>query len=418
MADLECKKPKPCEPDEQPKEIYPPATEPFSQCVGAYNWDWDGTRLRRREGIKIPDGTYSQITFLDGCIVSAGTCPEPIYTPPYCSPNPTPCQDGQTGSGTPPLSPNFDNNLRYLGNGLFSRTYIQSDPNSGIWVSGVGTVENPYILNADLSSASGLKTLVGRNGVKVEQNDAMAYVGLEEIFSTNRTLVDGNDELALDRYGRVIEVIKRDGGLVRAGAGLTSHDEAGVLVIEHQQYPINSPMTVGAFDLTFNETGHLTNEERKINISSGTYNLGAYDVGVNSFGSITSINQRDDVLPSGGSFTTADGQTFNYDITGRLIGQAGSSGGSASNPPPPIRGAYKINFERTPQGNVVLGVVDTYGDDINCVFQSGSVLITLPNWISSDSQVLVKNASNYLISGNALTVVPNGANPFTLTLRG
>ena len=285
-------------------------------------------------------------------------------------------------------------------------------------MSGVGTVENPYILNADLSSASGLKTIVGRNGVKAEQNDAMAYIGLEELYSVNRTNIDGNDELVLDRFGRIIEVNKRDGGLVRAGAGLTSHDEAGVLVIEHQQYPINSPMTVGAFDLTFNETGHLTNEERKINISSGTYNLGAYDVGVNSFGSITSINQRDDVLPSGGSFTTADGQTFNYDITGRLIGQAGSSGGSASNPPPPIRGAYKINFERTPQGNVVLGVVDTYGDDITCVFQSGSVLISLPNWISSDSQVLVKNASNYLISGNALTVVPNGANPFTLILRG
>ena len=419
MADLDCKKPKPCEPDEQPKEIYPPPTEPFEQCVGAYTWNWDGTRLRRYEGVKIPDGTYSQITFLDGCIVDAGTCPEPIYTPPYCSPNPTPCQDGGSSTGgTPSISPSADNSLKYLGNGLFARTYIQSAPNSAIYVTGVGTVDSPYVLNVNLSGTEGLKTLVGRRGVQVEPNGNMAYVGLEELYSVNRTNIDGNDELVVDRYGRIIEVNKRDGGLVRAGAGLTSHDDAGVLVIEHTQYPFDTPLTVGAFDLTFNETGHLTNETRTINISSGTYNLGAYNVGINSFGSITSINQRDDVLPSGGSFTTADGQTFNYDITGRLVGQAGSSGGSASNPPPPIRGAYKINFERTPQGNVVLGVVDTYGDDITCVFQSGSVLIALPNWISSDSQVLVKNASNYLLSGKALTVVPNGANPFTLTLRG
>lgn len=413
MADLDCNKPKPCIPDEPEKEIYPPATEPFEQCVGAYTWNWDGTRLRRYEGVKIPDGTYSQITFLDGCIVDAGTCPEPIYTPPYCSPNPTPCQDGQTGGdGSPsPISPSADNSLKYLGNGLFARTYIQSAPNSAIYVTGVGTVDDPYVLNANLSGTGGLKTLIGRRGVQVEPNGDMAYVGLEEIFSTNRTLVDGNDELALDRYGRIIEVIKRDGGLVRAGAGLTSHDEAGVLVIEHQQYPINSPMTVGAFDLTFNETGHLTNETRRINITSGTYNLGAYDVGINSFGSITSITQRDDVLSSGGSFTSADGKTFNYDITGRIIGS--SSSGSVDTKPLPIRGMYRITLSSE-------GLeVDTYGDDLTIQSLNGTVIIALPNWLTDlNNQVLVKGANSFNFSGNALTVNPRFSNPFTLTLRG
>lgn len=410
MADLDCKKPKPCVPDEPEKEIYPPATEPFEQCVGAYTWNWDGTRLRRYEGVKIPDGTYSQITFLDGCIVDAGTCPEPIYTPPYCSPNPTPCQDGQTGGDTAPISPNADNSLKYLGNGLFARTYIQSASNSAISITGVGTVENPYILNADLSGTGGLKTLVGRRGVQVEPNGSMAYVELEEIYSLNRTNIDGNDELVVDKYGRVIEVNKREGGLVRAGAGLTSHDDAGVLVIEHQQYPINSPMTVGAFDLTFNETGHLTNEERKINISSGTYNLGAYDVGINSFGSITSITQRDDVLSSGGSFTSADGKSFNYDITGRIIGS--SSSGSVDTKPMPIRGIYRITLSSE-------GLeVENYGDDLEIMTQNGTVLITLPEWITSNSQVLIKGAVSGAINGRIATVNPRFSNPFTLTLRG
>ena len=410
MADLDCKKPKPCIPDEPEKEIYPPATEPFEQCVGAYTWNWDGTRLRRYEGVKIPDGTYSQITFLDGCIVDAGTCPEPIYTPPYCSPNPTPCQDGQTGGDTAPISPSADNSLKYLGNGLFARTYIQSAPNSAISITGVGTVENPYVLNANLSGSGGLKTLVGRRGVQVEQNVGMAYVGLEEIFSTNKTLVDGNDELALDRYGRIIEVIKRDGGLVRAGAGLTSHDDSGVLVIEHTQYPFNTPLTVGAFDLTFNETGHLTNKTRNITISSGTYNLGAYDVGINSFGSITSITQRNDVLSSGGSFTTADGQTFNYDITGRIIGS--SSSGSVDTKPLPIRGMYRIILSSE-------GLeVENYGDDLEIMTQNGTVLITLPEWITSNSQVLIKGAVSGAINGRIATINPRFSNPFTLTLRG
>ena len=79
MANLECKKPKPCQPIEKPKEIYPPPTEPFEQCVGDYTWKWDGTRLTRKRTRTTPDGTYTSLSLVDGCVVGYDYANEATY---------------------------------------------------------------------------------------------------------------------------------------------------------------------------------------------------------------------------------------------------------------------------------------------------------------------------------------------------
>ena len=91
---LDCKKPKLCVPNPPVKEIYPPPTPPFEQCVGDYVWTWDGTRLTRDRVRTTPDGTYTAVTLINGCPVGYGYDTEAIYTPPYCNPNPADCQQG------------------------------------------------------------------------------------------------------------------------------------------------------------------------------------------------------------------------------------------------------------------------------------------------------------------------------------
>ena len=69
---LDCKKPPLCDPSVPPKEIYPPATAPFSFCVGGMTVHWDGTRLRYELAPRVADGTYDTVTVVNGCIVGYG----------------------------------------------------------------------------------------------------------------------------------------------------------------------------------------------------------------------------------------------------------------------------------------------------------------------------------------------------------
>ena len=57
----------------------------FSLCVGNKSLQYDGNCLYVTDRkFKIPNGTYTSITFQEGCIVGVGTAPLPVYTPQAC----------------------------------------------------------------------------------------------------------------------------------------------------------------------------------------------------------------------------------------------------------------------------------------------------------------------------------------------
>ena len=57
----------------------------FSLCVGNKSLHYDGNCLYITDRkFKIPNGTYTSITFQEGCIVGVGEAPLPVYTPQAC----------------------------------------------------------------------------------------------------------------------------------------------------------------------------------------------------------------------------------------------------------------------------------------------------------------------------------------------
>lgn len=436
MSDLDCKKPVPCIPDNPPKEIYPPPTAPFDICVGDNTFTWDGTRATLNRVRRTPDGTYTSVTVVNGCIVGYGYADEPTYTPPYCNPNPTHCQtggsSGSSGSGwNGVISPNVDNSIKLTSSGLYARTYIQGA--GGISVVGTGTVTNPYIISGGSGAAGsgGVSAVVGRNGIETETTNGVVLAGLEEVGKPG--VYDIGDQITIDRFGRVTDVTKRTDPIVAAGSGLTSRPDGDTLVIEHPKVNVDDRLILGGMSVAVNQTGHIVSNAREIKINSGVYNLGAYDVGLNSYGSVTSITQRSDIMPQDGSFTTSDGKTISYDITGRLTGivdnNAGSGsggigvgGGSGTGMPLPIRDMYKVTINHDNDGGRGTYAItkDVYGTDVQMVAENFLLKVTLPGYVVNRNQIEVHGAREWTVDimSNRLFVTTSPSIRVTIVFRG
>lgn len=71
----------------------------FSLCVGNKSLHYDGNCLYVTDRkFKIPNGTYTSITFQEGCIVGVGEAPLPVYTPQACC-------DGEVPTNTVQVEP-------------------------------------------------------------------------------------------------------------------------------------------------------------------------------------------------------------------------------------------------------------------------------------------------------------------------
>ena len=365
MSKLECKKPKLCEPTPEPEPV--PCSPAFDLCVGDRTFKWDGFCPTVERSRHTPDGTYTSVTVVDGCIVAYGYADEATYTPPYCNPNPTSCQEVGTGTATiATVSPNVGNILTQTSNGLYAHAYIQGD--GGITISGTGTVTNPYkISSATAAGGTSPVAVVGRNGVVSETSaNGVTYVGLEQT-GAKRGVYDVTDRFTVDGFGRIISVEPRSDDIVSAGTGLQATPAGDTVTIGHPTVMIDETMVLGAYTVNLNNSGHITHTERGINITGGVYNLGAYNVGVNAYGSVTSIEQRDDVMPGAGTFTTVDGKRLSYDLTGRLVGVESIITDGTVNPssvPLPLRDMYKINWFDT-GGLTISYSIDAYGSPIS-----------------------------------------------------
>lgn len=419
MSNLDCKKPKPCLPESVPDPV--PCSEPFDLCVGDRTLHWDGFCPTVGRYRHTPDGTYTSVTVVDGCVVGYGYAEEATYTPPYCAPNPTNCQGGGSDVGSASISSSTDNTLVQTSGGLFARTYVIGG--TGVTVAGIGTVTSPYVISAVSGRTDNVSTLVGRNGISLTPApEGVTYIGLEA-SGAKAGVYDITDQFSVDKFGRITSVVKRSEPIVAAGAGLTASNHGDTVQLEHPTYDVADSMVLGAYVVGVSNTGHITKTERAINVPEGIYQVGAYELGINSYGSISSIVQRNDVMPSKGSFTTADGKTISYDVTGRLTGiEGGGEAGSATRTeglPLPLRDMYKVALVDNQSGGYSV-TMEIYGTYTQIVRRNGTVRITLPSYVTGRDQISVQGASSWEIdiSAHVLVVIPSGTLPFTVALRG
>ncbi|ETD72768.1 hypothetical protein V757_02180 [Pelistega indica] len=79
---------KKCEEKETPVPL-PPCQE-VAFCAGNYTISFDGRCLHKSpRAYQIPNGTYSTVTFEDGCIVGVGQVAPAQYTPNECCASPS-----------------------------------------------------------------------------------------------------------------------------------------------------------------------------------------------------------------------------------------------------------------------------------------------------------------------------------------
>ena len=180
MANCGCK---PCK-TEIPKK--PKTCKPFSICVGNHSLIWDGycTSIVKRK-YQIPNGTYTSVTFEDGCIIGVGQAPIPQYTPQACCDGETVEQVGGTQDLTRAKGVN---NLVTITNGAISVEPMW-DANGNIKVEGNGTPDKPWKPSVRISAKTG-------NTLKMENDGLFANL----FFKTTDTVTVTGKGTSLEPY--------------------------------------------------------------------------------------------------------------------------------------------------------------------------------------------------------------------------
>lgn len=141
-----------CKPCKQNITSIATKCETFSVCIGNKTLTFDGTCISLSDRqYKIPDGTFTSVTFEGGCIVGVGQAPIPVYTPQACC-------DGESTSTTTSstsikVSPSTKN-LATITNGVLSVEPIW-DTSGLISVNGTGSADSPWKPTIKLSNADG-----------------------------------------------------------------------------------------------------------------------------------------------------------------------------------------------------------------------------------------------------------------------
>ena len=180
MANCGCK---PCK-TEIPKKTK--TCKPFSICVGNHSLIWDGScaSIVKRK-YQIPNGTFTSVTFEDGCIVGVGQAPIPQYTPQACCDGDTVEQVGGTQDLTRAKGVN---NLVTITNGAISVEPMW-DANGNIKVEGNGTQDKPWKPSVRISSKTG-------NTLKMENDGLFANL----FFKTTDTVTVTGKGTSLEPY--------------------------------------------------------------------------------------------------------------------------------------------------------------------------------------------------------------------------
>lgn len=406
MSNLDCKKPQPCPKPDTTTPTTPQATPAFSVCIADYTLHWDGTHATLERTRVTTDGTYGSITLQDGCVVGYGDCEIPTYTPPYCNPNPAPCNDG-TGGGTgttATVSPRAGNQLATDAYGLYAKAYVQGG--TGVTVTGHGTQSSPYMVSmAENTGGSTDGKIVGQGGISVEQRGGVYFLSMPRAELT----AGKYGAFTINEYGQITGVDNDIATLTSDNIGGSNDVQVSKIAdgisidLAPTQLTANS-YRFGGYDVSISDGGRVTNATQVARTEAGTYKLGAYNIELDQFGGITGIVQSTEVPQSAGSFTTSDGSTVYYDDTGRITSVVtGANTGKG-----PIMDAYIIRTWDKDDGVTAGTTIEAMGTPL--VVKSGSnpvagrMQFELPSYITEVDQIKVYQGNTELAHGSVYTV--------------
>ena len=406
MSNLDCKKPQPCPKPDTTTPTTPQATPAFSVCIADYTLHWDGTHATLERTRLTTDGTYGSITLQDGCVVGYGDCEIPTYTPPYCNPNPAPCNDG-TGGGTgttATVSPRAGNQLATDAYGLYAKAYVQGG--TGVTVTGHGTQSSPYMVSmAENTGGSTDGKIVGQGGISVEQRGGVYFLSMPRAELT----AGKYGAFTINEYGQITGVDNDIATLTSDNIGGSNDVQVSKIAdgisidLAPTQLTANS-YRFGGYDVSISDGGRVTNATQVARTEAGTYKLGAYNIELDQFGGITGIVQSTEVPQSAGSFTTSDGSTVYYDDTGRITSVVtGANTGKG-----PIMDAYIIRTWDKDDGVTAGTTIEAMGTPL--VVKSGSnpvagrMQFELPSYITEVDQIKVYQGNTELAHGSVYTV--------------
>ena len=406
MSNLDCKKPQPCPKPDTTTPTTPQATPAFSVCIADYTLHWDGTHATLERTRLTTDGTYGSITLQDGCVVGYGDCEIPTYTPPYCNPNPAPCNDG-TGGGTgttATVSPRAGNQLATDAYGLYAKAYVQGG--TGVTVTGHGTQSSPYMVSmAENTGGSTDGKIVGQGGISVEQRGGVYFLSMPRAELT----AGKYGAFTINEYGQITGVDDDITTLTSDNIGGSNDVQVSKIAdgisidLAPTQLTANS-YRFGGYDVSISDGGRVTNATQVARTEAGTYKLGAYNIELDQFGGITGIVQSTEVPQSAGSFTTSDGSTVYYDDTGRITSVVtGANTGKGH-----IMDTYIIRTWGKDDGVIAGTTIEAMGTPL--VVKSGSnpvagrMQFELPSYITEVDQIKVYQGNTELAHGSVYTV--------------
>ena len=406
MSNLDCKKPQPCPKPDTTTPTTPQATPAFSVCIADYTLHWDGTHATLERTRLTTDGTYGSITLQDGCVVGYGDCEIPTYTPPYCNPNPAPCNDG-TGGGkgtTATVSPRAGNQLATDDYGLYAKAYVQGG--TGVTVTGHGTQSSPYMVSmAENTGGSTDGKIVGQGGISVEQRGGVYFLSMPRAELT----AGKYGAFTINEYGQITGVDNDIATLTSDNIGGSNDVQVSKIAdgisidLAPTQLTANS-YRFGGYDVSISDGGRVTNATQVARTEAGTYKLGAYNIELDQFGGITGIVQSTEVPQSAGSFTTSDGSTVYYDDTGRITSVVtGANTGKGH-----IMDTYIIRTWGKDDGVIAGTTIEAMGTPL--VVKSGSnpvagrMQFELPSYITEVDQIKVYQGNTELAHGSVYTV--------------
>ena len=269
--------------------------------------DWDacmpfGGRLYSRDGCvqfeasgtAPADGVYDRVVVQDGCITGVAGQEVASYQPRPCTETPCDCNSGSGGGGSADVSDDPANLITEDASGLLARLYASGS--GGISVSGVGTQSSPLRIQASAQTARGY-VQAGNTGVSVTgagtQSSPYAVSHKAGTGPANQTIAG----MRFDEYGHLksyeapTSAGTVNGVVGRNGIEATTDIASGVVTLDLQEtiQKVKGTYRLGGYDVDVDQYGRFQLVGRAVDIAEGARYFGAYLVGLDALGNITSV---------------------------------------------------------------------------------------------------------------------------------
>ena len=268
--------------------------------------DWDacmpfGGRLYSRDGCvqfeasstAPADGVYDRVVVQDGCIAGVAGQEVASYQPRPCTETPCDCSSG-SGGGSADVSDDPANLITEDASGLLARLYASGS--GGISVSGAGTQASPLRIQASAQTARGY-VQAGNTGINVSgagtQSSPYAVSHKAGTGPANQTIAG----MRFDEYGHLksyeapTSAGTVNGVVGRNGIEATTDIASGVVTLDLQEtiQKVKGTYRLGGYDVDVDQYGRFQQIDREVSIAAGDRYFGAYLVGLDALGNITSV---------------------------------------------------------------------------------------------------------------------------------